>query len=72
MGYKPKIGGTKYNGLIARGRDATREQCRLIADIIANGPNQAELFQMLTAVVLLTRQIDDVLFDLEGYRQEEK
>lgn len=70
MPYRPKIGGSKYNGIIARGHEAARRQRRLIADIVENGPSQAELFQMLTAVALLTSTIDDVLNDLSAYDQE--
>jgi len=70
MPYQPQVGGYKYREIIARGRSATRKQRQLIADIVERGPSQAELFQMLTAVTLLTSTIDDVLEDLSSYEKE--
>ena len=71
MPYQPKRGGTKYRQLIARGRTLTRRQRSILERIIEQGPTQAELFQLLTAMALLTSQIDEVLEDLAQYDEKD-
>lgn len=69
MPYRPKRGGTKYTALLARGRQLTRKQRSILQRIIEQGPTPGELFQMLTALALLTSYIDDLLDDLSTYDQ---
>ncbi len=67
---KRKIGGYRYREIISRGRRATRQQRDLICTILENGPSQAELFQILTALALLSSTIDDTFGDLDSYRED--
>lgn len=60
MAYKPIRGGYKHRALIADIRSATRQQRDIIRRIITTGPSQAELFQLLTQLALLSSRIDDL------------
>jgi len=71
MGYKPRHGGYKHRNLIARGKSATKKQRTIIQRIIESGPTREELYQLLTALALITSQIDDTLDDLATYGKEE-
>jgi len=70
MATPPKVGGYRYAEILARARKATRQQRQILTNIVQEGPSQAELFQMTTALALLTSTIDDALDDLEGYGVE--
>lgn len=67
MAYKPKRGGYKHRALIADARSAARHQRDIIRHIMTAGPSQAELYQLLTQLALLSSQIDETLDDLEKY-----
>lgn len=71
MAYKPKRGGHKHRAIIAAGHSATRQQRDIIRRIITAGPSQAELFQLLTQLALLSSQIDETLDDLEKYEDKD-
>ena len=67
MGYKPIIGGTKYNEKIAKAKGHNRKVRSLVERITEGNITQAELYQYLTAITLITVQSDDVLDDLADF-----
>ena len=69
MSYKPVIGGSIYNGKIAKGKSINSQIRQVIETITQGGITQAELYQYLTAVTLLTVRSDDVLSDLQEFER---
>lgn len=69
MGYKRKRGGYAYNGALARGHAAVRKQREIVTRILETGPTQAQLYQLLTALMLANTQINEALDDLAEFDQ---
>lgn len=67
MAYKPIKGGRKYNEKIAKGQSINRQIRSIVERITEGNITQAELYQYLTAITLLTVRSDDVLKDLQEF-----
>jgi hypothetical protein len=67
MPYKPLIGGSIYNGKIAKAKSINSQVRGVIEKITEGNISQAELYQYLTAITLLTVRSDDVLSDLSNF-----
>lgn len=67
MPYKPLINGSIYNGKIAKAKSINSQVRNVIEKITQGDITQAELYQYLTAITLLTVRSDDVLSDLSNF-----
>lgn len=67
MAYKPIKGGRKFNEKIAKGLSINGEIRSTVERITEGGITQAQLYQYLTAIALLTVRSDDVLKDLATF-----
>lgn len=69
MPYQPKRGGTIYNRKVAAIAAFNRQIRDVIEQITEGGITNAQLYQYLTAIALITVRSDDVLRDLEDFDQ---
>lgn len=69
MAYKRKRGGYAYNGTLGKAHAAVRKQREIVARILESGPTQAQLHQLLTALMLTNTQINEALDDLAEFDQ---
>ena len=67
MPYKPIKGGTIYTQKLARAASINRQIREVITRLTEGGIEPAKLYQMLTAITLLTVRSDDVLTDLQHF-----
>jgi hypothetical protein len=72
MAYKPVIGGYRHRALVGRARGKNRKLRGIFETIVETGPDRAALYQLLTAAVLLSAQIDEVLADLDEFEEPAK
>lgn len=67
MPYKPLMGARKYNEHLAKGHSINRMIRGEVERITEGGISQAEMYQRLTAIALLTVRCDDVFKDLADF-----
>lgn len=56
--------------MLAQVRALCHRQREIVGSVVERGADRAELYQALTAIVLLSSQIEDVMDDLAGLRNE--
>lgn len=67
MPYQPIRGGTIYNRKLAAARSRSRKIRQIIKLLNETGGDRGTINQALTAITLLTTEIDDVLEDLTDF-----
>jgi hypothetical protein len=66
--YTPKLQGYRYRQLLAEARALCHRQREIVGDVVERGADRAELYQALTAIVLLSSKVEDVLDGLARLR----
>ena len=71
MAYKAKVGGYNWRQTVTAARIDLRKQRSMLTRIVEGDMSQAELYQLISAIALISAAIDDRLADLEEFPDEE-